>query len=116
MDVFSHVGGFGLAALAGGARSALAVDASQAALELARQGANLMGLEKQFSIRKGDAFEVMAALMEERAEFDVVICDPPAFATSKKALDAGLRAYEKLARMATALVKEGSTSRGSRRQ
>ena len=107
LDVFSHVGGFGLAALAGGASSALAVDSSQAALELARQGATLMGLEKQFSIRKGDAFDVMAALMEEGAEFDIVICDPPAFATSKKALDAGLRAYEKLARMATALVKDG---------
>ena len=107
LDIFSHVGGFGLAALASGASSALAVDASEAALELARQGANLMGLEKQFSIRKGDAFEVMAALIEECAEFDVVICDPPAFAASKKVLDSGLRAYEKLARMAAVLVKEG---------
>ena len=49
----------------------------------------------------------MAALIEECAEFDVVICDPPAFATSKSALDAGLRSYEKLARMATGLVKDG---------
>ncbi len=105
-DLFSHVGGFGLAALAGGASSKLAVDASQAALELARQGATLTGLEKQFSIRHGDAFEVMTALKEKGAEFDVVFCDPPAFATSKKALNACLRAYEKLARMATALVKE----------
>ena len=107
LDVFSHVGGFGLAALAGGASSALAVDASQSALELAWQAATLMGLEKQFSIRKGDAFDVMATLMDEGAEFDVVICDPPAFVTSKRALDAGLRAYEKLARMATGLVKDG---------
>ena len=106
LDVFSHVGGFGLAALAGGASSALAVDTSQAALELAWQGAKLMGLEKQFSIRKGDAFDVMATLMDEGAEFDVVICDPPAFVTSKKPLDAGRRAYEKLARMATGLVKD----------
>ena len=35
LDVFSHVGGFALAALAGGAASALAVDASAAALALA---------------------------------------------------------------------------------
>ncbi len=107
LDVFSHVGGFGLAALAGGANSALAIDGSEAALELARQGAKAMGFENQFSTRRGDAFDVLAALTEEGAEFDFVICDPPAFASSKKALDAGLRAYEKLARMATPLVKNG---------
>src|SRR6056297_3130034 len=39
LDVFAHVGGFGLAALAGGAASALAVDGSQPALDLAAQGA-----------------------------------------------------------------------------
>ena len=39
LDVFAHVGGFALAALAAGAASALAVDGSAAALELARRGA-----------------------------------------------------------------------------
>jgi 23S rRNA (cytosine1962-C5)-methyltransferase len=36
-----------------------------------------------------------------------VICDPPAFAPSKAALDAGLRAYERIARLAAPLVAEG---------
>ena len=107
LDVFSHVGGFGLAALAAGASSAVAVDGSEAALTLARQGAEAMGLEDRFLTRRGDAFDVLSALADEGAQFDVVICDPPAFAASKKALDAGLRAYEKLARMAAPLVKEG---------
>jgi 23S rRNA (cytosine1962-C5)-methyltransferase len=43
LDVFSHVGGFGLAALAAGATSVLAVDGSQAALELAARGAAASG-------------------------------------------------------------------------
>ncbi|MFZ1347716.1 MAG: class I SAM-dependent methyltransferase, partial [Tabrizicola sp.] len=43
LDVFSHVGGFALAALAGGAESALAVDASAPALVLAGQGAAASG-------------------------------------------------------------------------
>ena len=107
LDVFSHVGGFGLAALAAGASSAVAVDGSEAALTLARQGAAAMGLEDRFFDAQGDAFDVLSALADEGAQFDVVICDPPAFAASKKALDAGLRAYEKLARMAAPLVKEG---------
>ena len=107
LDVFSHVGGFALAALAGGAASSLSVDSSTAALELAQQGAAAMGKADQFITRKGDAFDTMAALAEEGAQFDLVVCDPPAFAPSKKSLDAGLRAYERVARLAARLVKPG---------
>ena len=45
LDVFSHVGGFALAALVGGAVEATAVDASQPALELAEQGAEVSGFK-----------------------------------------------------------------------
>ncbi|MDA7429050.1 class I SAM-dependent rRNA methyltransferase [Primorskyibacter aestuariivivens] len=107
LDVFSHVGGFGLAMLAGGAGRATCVDGSAPALELARAGADAMGAAERLRIRQGDAFAQLEDLMEEGALFDVVICDPPAFAPSKQALDAGLRAYERVARLAAPLVKEG---------
>ena len=107
LDVFSHVGGFALACLAGGAESALAVDASAAALELATQGAAAMGQGARFATRQGDAFATLEALATEGAQFDVVICDPPAFAPNKQALDAGLRAYERIARLAAPLAAPG---------
>ncbi|SMX34465.1 RSP_2647 family RNA methyltransferase [Actibacterium lipolyticum] len=107
LDVFSHVGGFSLAALAAGAAEGLAVDGSAPALALAEQGAQAMGVSDKFATRKGDAFDVMAALAEEGQQFDVVVCDPPAFAPSKPSLEAGLRAYERVARMAAPLVAEG---------
>ncbi|MCO6382208.1 RSP_2647 family RNA methyltransferase [Oceanicola sp. 502str15] len=107
LDVFSHVGGFALAALAGGAESALAVDGSEPALALAEAGAAAGGMAERFTTRKGDAFAVLEALAEEGARFDVVICDPPAFAPSKKALTQGLRAYERVARLAAPLVAPG---------
>ncbi|MFY0660121.1 MAG: class I SAM-dependent rRNA methyltransferase [Shimia sp.] len=107
LDVFSHVGGFSLAALAGGASYATAVDGSAAALELAQAGAEAAGVADRFATRKGDAFEVLTALGEEGVKFDVVICDPPAFAPSKPALEKGLRAYERVARLAAPLVAEG---------
>jgi 23S rRNA (cytosine1962-C5)-methyltransferase len=107
LDVFSHVGGFALAALAGGAVSALAVDGSQAALDLAQAGAARGGMADRFSIRKGDAFEVMAELAAAAARHELVICDPPAFAPAKPALEAGLRAYERVARLAAPLVAPG---------
>ena len=106
LDVFSHVGGFALAALAGGAQSALAVDASAPALALAAKGAAASGFAN-FSTRQGDAFDVLEALGAEGARFDMVICDPPAFAPNKNALEAGLRAYERVAKLAAGLVSQG---------
>lgn len=107
LDVFSHVGGFGLAGLAAGATSALAVDGSAPALDLARQGADAMGCGDRFETRHGDAFDALSRLQDEGRRFDAVVCDPPAFAPTKQALDAGLRAYEKVARLAGPLVRPG---------
>jgi 23S rRNA (cytosine1962-C5)-methyltransferase len=107
LDVFSHVGGFSLAALAGGASHALAVDGSAPALALASEGALAGGFEDRFATRKGDAFAVMESLADDGEKFDVVICDPPAFAPSKTSLEKGLRAYERVARLAAPLVSEG---------
>lgn len=107
LDIFAHVGGFGLAALAGGAESALAIDASATALALAGQGAAASGFGDRFATRQGDAFDVLEALGTEGTQFDIVICDPPAFAPAKPALEAGLRAYERVARLAAPLVAPG---------
>lgn len=107
LDVFSHVGGFGLAALAAGADHALAVDGSAPALDLARQGAEAMGAAARFETRQGDAFDVLESLGTEGQQFGLVVCDPPAFAPAKPALEAGLRAYERVARLAAPLVEPG---------
>ncbi len=107
LDIFAHVGGFGLAALAGGAESALAIDASATALALAGQGAAASGFGDRFATRQGDAFDLLEALGTEGTQFDIVICDPPAFAPAKPALEAGLRAYERVARLAAPLVAPG---------
>lgn len=107
LDVFTHVGGFALAGLAGGAAQALAVDSSAPALDLARQGAAATGLADRFETRQGDAFGTLAALGQEGAAFDLVVCDPPAFAPGKQALGQGLRAYERIALLAARLVTPG---------
>ena len=107
LDVFSHVGGFSLAAMAAGAKSSLAVDSSLPALDLAAQAAAKMGAADRFSTQPGDAFKALESLGDAGETFDVVICDPPAFAPSRKALEAGLRAYERIARLSAKLVGDG---------
>jgi 23S rRNA (cytosine1962-C5)-methyltransferase len=87
--------------------SVMAVDASAPALALADQGAIAGGVADRFTTRQGDAFDVLETLVADNARFDLVICDPPAFAPSKPALEAGLRAYERLARLSAPLVSPG---------
>jgi 23S rRNA (cytosine1962-C5)-methyltransferase len=105
LDVFSHAGGFGLRCAALGACDVTLVDSSAPALAQAEQAAALNGMAERVHSRRGDAFDAMAALAGER--FDIVVCDPPAFARSKKDAAAGLRAYGRMARLAAALVAPG---------
>lgn len=107
LDVFSHVGGFGLAMLGAGAEHATLIDGSDPALALARKGAQAMGMEDRVDTRREDAFAGLEALAADGAQFDVVICDPPAFAPTKQTLEAGLRAYERVAKLAAPLVAPG---------
>ena len=107
LDVFSHVGGFGLAALAHGATHVTCVDASQAALDLAVQGAHATKPDVPFTPIQSDAFKYLEAAGENGDRFDVVVCDPPAFAPGRSALGQGLRAYERAAQLSARLVEPG---------
>jgi 23S rRNA (cytosine1962-C5)-methyltransferase len=105
LDVFSHVGAFGLRCAVAGAREVTLVDSSAPALAQAEQAAAVNGVAERVVVRRGDAFDVMTALAGE--QFDIVVCDPPAFARTRKDAEAGLRAYGRMARLAAPLVASG---------
>ena len=107
LDVCCHVGAFGLRCAAAGASSVTLVDSSASALGLARDAALANGLAGVVALRRDDAFDALGALAGTEQRFDIVICDPPAFAKSRKDADAGLRAYGRMARLAAGLVAPG---------
>jgi 23S rRNA (cytosine1962-C5)-methyltransferase len=107
LDVFCHVGAFGLRCAGGGAEAVTLVDSSAPALALAEQAAALNGFAGRVATRRGDAFDVMTELHAASERFDIVVCDPPAFAKSRKDAEAGLRAYGRMARLAAPLVAPG---------
>jgi len=107
LDVFCHTGAFGLRAAAAGADAVVLVDSSQPALDHALSAATANGLHGRVSARRGDAFDTMGALAAANERFDIVVCDPPAFAKSRKDQDAGLRAYHRMTRLAAPLVQPG---------
>jgi 23S rRNA (cytosine1962-C5)-methyltransferase len=98
LDVFSYVGAWGVRAAHSGAGEVLCVDSSASALDLAAANAARNGVK--LAVRKGDAFDVLEDLGKQRASFDIVIIDPPAFAKRKKDLPKALAAYKRLNQLA----------------
>jgi 23S rRNA (cytosine1962-C5)-methyltransferase len=107
LDMFCYAGGFGIAAaVAGGARSVLAVDSSAKATALARANADLNGAAN-LTVETADAFEKLAALVAAGERFGMVVLDPPKFARSRASLDDALRAYHRVNRLAVDLLEPG---------
>ncbi|MGH8580884.1 MAG: class I SAM-dependent rRNA methyltransferase [Gammaproteobacteria bacterium] len=100
LDVYSYLGGFGLAAAAAGAKEVVCVDASALALEYLNKNAARNGLEHCVRAIRGDATAVLRALKEAGERFDMVILDPPAFIKRKKDRAQGLLAYRRINQLA----------------
>jgi 23S rRNA (cytosine1962-C5)-methyltransferase len=79
------------------------MDSSATALDFAARNARANGVE--LTTLKDDAFDVLAALQESGARFDVVILDPPAFAKRKKDVPQAQAAYRKLNQLAMRLLE-----------
>jgi len=106
LDLCSYQGAFALAALSGGARSALAVDQAVAALELANTAAERNGLAPLKTLC-ANVFDILRELRNEGGKYDLVILDPPAFAKSRKEREGALRGYRDLNRLALRVLAPG---------
>jgi 23S rRNA (cytosine1962-C5)-methyltransferase len=104
LDAYCYSGGFAVAAAARGAREAVGLDSSQAALALAQEAADANGVGPSCRFVKCDVFEELQRRAQKNERFDIVICDPPPFAPSRKDLESAARVYRKLARAAAGLV------------
>jgi len=102
LDVFSYAGSFGLQAARAGAVEVSCIDSSASALEAAAETATANGLEAE--LLKGDAFDMLEALHDDRRKFDFIVVDPPAFIKRRKDHPKGLAAYRRLNQLAMQLL------------
>ena len=114
LDVFANTGAFSVSAAAGGASSVHLVDQSEPALRTARR--NLEHNHRISEVRRcavhtttGDAFQVLGDLAGKDEQFDIVILDPPTFASNQAAVPRALAAYARLTRLGLAVTKRGGT-------
>lgn len=90
-----------------GAEHVTAVDVSESAVEMARRNAVLNGLEGRMDFLAADVFELLPRLCEERAKYDLVILDPPAFTKSRRTIHSAERGYREINYRAMRLLPRG---------
>ncbi len=108
LNAFSYTGGFGIAALVGGARHVVEVDTSAPALDTCRSHMALNGLDAQSADHvEGDVFRVLRDFKEADRRFDLIVLDPPKFADKKSQVDKAARGYKDINRLAFHLLEPG---------
>lgn len=108
LDLFSYTGAWGIPAAMAGASEVTCVDASEGALKLAADNAELNRVAGKMRFVQNDAFEFLKQERLDNQLYDIVILDPPALIKRKKDFKAGYEAYRRLNHLALqVLAKNG---------
>jgi 23S rRNA (cytosine1962-C5)-methyltransferase len=109
LDVFCYQGGFALH-LASRCSQVAGVDSSRPALEVADQNAALNRRDQsqpEIEWIEANAFDLLKDYAASGKRYDTIVLDPPAFAKSKRDLDAALRGYKELNLRALKMLRRG---------
>jgi 23S rRNA (cytosine1962-C5)-methyltransferase len=105
LDCFSYHGSFALH-LARRADMVTALDSSAHALARAEENFRRNGFTNGTFV-EANAFEYLKARERERARFETIVLDPPAFAKTRPSLPAALRGYKEINLRAMRLLSPG---------
>ncbi len=109
LNAFSFTAAFAVYALAGGALHVTNIDTSVEALEAAEANLRVNGFDPDSQAEQiaGDVFDVLRAFRDEGRRFELVILDPPKFASRKSDLMAATRGYKDINLLGLALLAPG---------
>jgi len=109
LDAFCYQGGFALH-LAPRCSRVTGIDGSRPALEVADRNATLNHRDQnQLEIEwiEANAFDLLKDYSASGRRYDTIVLDPPAFAKTKRDLDAALRGYKELNLRALKMLRPG---------
>ena len=108
LNCFSYTGGFSVYAAVAGAKKTVSVDASQGAIELAKENFKLNKLDlKKNEFEVGDVKEFLTRSEVAAEKFDIIILDPPAFIKNRHKIKEGLVGYRKINEAAMRILPQG---------
>ncbi|HUO14367.1 MAG TPA: class I SAM-dependent methyltransferase, partial [Verrucomicrobiae bacterium] len=109
LDAFCYQGGFALH-LASLCSQVTGVDSSRPALEVAEQNLALNAdrlNRKEIEWMEANAFDLLKDYAAANRHYDTIVLDPPAFAKTKRDLEAALRGYKELNLRALKMLRHG---------
>lgn len=105
LDCCTHTGGFALSA-ARVADKVIGIDASDLAIEQAKENASLNGYNNtEFVV--SDVFDYLINAEENGDKYDVIILDPPAFTKSKNSVKNASKGYKEINYRAMKILNNG---------
>ncbi len=107
LDCFCHTGQFAFNSLKGGARSVMAIDMSNSAVELAEENAELNGCKDQIEWGVANVFDTLRSFEKHGVKFDFIILDPPSFSKSRAAVENAKKGYNEINLRAMKIIKPG---------
>jgi 23S rRNA (cytosine1962-C5)-methyltransferase len=108
LNCFSYTGGFSVYAAWGSASEIVSCDIAPAAADDAHANFALNGFNpNNYEFAVEDCFELLERYEREGRRFDLLILDPPSFASSKRQFHAAIRAYTRLNALALRCVAPG---------
>lgn len=106
LDLFSYTGAWGIPAALAGAAEVTCVDASEGALALAQENAQLNRVQDNMHFVRSDVFEFLKDARQENQLYDIIVLDPPALIKRKKDFKQGYEAYRRLNHLALQVLSK----------
>ncbi|WP_438023784.1 class I SAM-dependent methyltransferase [Sorangium sp. So ce233] len=108
LNLFAYTGAFTVAAVAGGARESVTVDVSRGAIAWARDNLDAIGADPAAHVVvEADVFPWLKVAAQAGQRFDLIVLDPPSFATTKKSRFSAASDFGALAALAFRLLAPG---------
>jgi len=106
LDLFSYTGAWGIPAAMAGATEVTCVDASEGALTLAKENAELNQVVDKMHFVRSDVFDFLKQARLDNQLYDIIVLDPPALVKRKKDFKQGYEAYRRLNHLALQVLSK----------
>jgi 23S rRNA (cytosine1962-C5)-methyltransferase len=94
LDCFSNQGGFAIACAKTGAKEVTAIEINDSLIDVINANAQLNGAA--ITAKQANVFDYLSSQIRDRAEFDLIILDPPSFTKARDSVNSARRGYKEI--------------------